>query len=61
MGSAFSFEYKEAIPRLKLILESVSHKKILLLRIDIPKSPQQIDLENNISVSPTYKKHDTSD
>jgi hypothetical protein len=61
MGSALSFEYKEAIRHLQLILESVSHKKILLLRIDIAKSPRRINLENNLSVSPTYKKYNTSD
>jgi hypothetical protein len=61
MGTALSFEYKEATRRLQLILESVSHKKILLLGIDIAKSPRRIDLGYNLSVSPTYKKYNTID
>ncbi|HEX6283035.1 MAG TPA: hypothetical protein VFZ67_12480 [Nitrososphaera sp.] len=51
-----SFEYKEAIPRLQLIADTVSHK-IILSTIDIAKIAQQITLEKNLLVSSTYKKY----
>ena len=55
MGRTLSFEYDEAIPRLQLLADSVSHK-ILLATIDIAKTAQHIALENNLPVSSTYKK-----
>src|SRR5918994_1351844 len=55
MGSTFSFEYDEAIPRLQLLADIVSHK-IILSTIDIAKTAQQIALENNLPISSTYKK-----
>jgi hypothetical protein len=55
MGRTLSFEYDEAIPRLQLLADSVSHK-IILATIDIAKTAQHIALENNLPVSSTYKK-----
>ncbi len=55
MGRTLSFEYDEAIPRLQLLADVVSHK-IILATIDIAKTAQQIALENNLPVSSTYKK-----
>jgi allophanate hydrolase subunit 2 len=55
MGRTLSFEYDEAIPRLQLLADVISHK-ILLATIDIAKTAQQIALENNLPVSSTYKK-----
>jgi hypothetical protein len=61
MGSTLSFEYKEAVRCLQLIVDGVSHKKILLT-IDIANTSQQIALENNLPVSSAYnKKYDTGD
>ncbi len=55
MGRTLSFEYDEAIPRLQLLADVVSHK-IILATIDIAKTAQQIALENNLPISSTYKK-----
>ena len=55
MGGTLSFEYSEAIPRLQLLADIISHK-IILSTIDIAKTAQQIALENNLPVSSTYKK-----
>jgi hypothetical protein len=61
MGSTLSFEYKEAIRCLQLIVGGVSHKKILLT-IDTAMTSQQIALENNLAVSCAYnKKYDAGD
>jgi hypothetical protein len=58
MGSTLSFEYDEAIPRLQLLADIVSHKIILLLStIEIAKTAQQIALENNLPISSTYKQY----
>lgn len=56
MGKTLSFEYNEAIPRLQLLADIVSHK-IILATIDIAKTAQQIAFDNNIPVSPAYQKH----
>jgi len=56
MGRTLSFEYDEAIPRLQLLADIVSHK-ILLSTIDIAKTAQQIALENNLPISSTYKQY----
>jgi hypothetical protein len=56
MGGTLSFEYKEAIPHLQLIADTISHK-IILSTIDIAKTAQQIALEKNLLVSSTYKKY----
>jgi len=55
MGRTLSFEYDEAIPRLQLLADVVSHK-IILATIDIAKTAQQIAVENNLPISSTYKK-----
>jgi hypothetical protein len=56
MGGTLSFEYKEAIPRLQLTADTVSHK-VILSTIDITKTAQQIALEKNLPISSTYKKY----
>jgi hypothetical protein len=56
MRSTLSFEYKEAMPHLQLILATLS-PKIILSTIVIAKSAQPITLENNLLVSSTYKKY----
>jgi hypothetical protein len=55
MSNTLSFEYNEAIPRLQVLADVVSHK-IILSTIDIAKTAQQIALENKLPVSSTYKK-----
>ena len=57
MGSTLSFEHDEAIPRLQLIADIVSHKIILLSTIDIAKTAQQIALENNFPIRSTFKQY----
>ena len=58
MGSTLSFKYKDAIPHLQLIANTVSDKIILLSStIDIAKTAQQIALENNLPISSTYKQY----
>jgi hypothetical protein len=57
MGSTLSFKYKDAIPHLQLIADTVSDKIILSSTIDIAKTAQQIALENNLPISSTYKKY----
>jgi hypothetical protein len=56
MGSTLSFKYKDAIPSLHVITDTVSYTKILST-ISILKAAQQIAFENNIPVSPAYQKH----
>jgi len=56
MGGTLSFEHDEAIPRLQLLADIISHK-IILSTIDIAKTAQQIALENNLPVTSTYKKY----
>lgn len=55
MDNILSFEYNDAIPRLQVLADIVSHK-IILSTIDIAKTAQQIALENKLPVSSTYKK-----
>ena len=57
MGNSLSFEYDEAIPRLQLIADIVSHKIIILSTIDIAKTAQQIALQNNLPICSTYKQY----
>jgi hypothetical protein len=57
MGSTLSFQHDEAIPRLQLIADIVSHKIILLSTIDIAKTAQQIALENNFPICSTFKQY----
>ena len=56
MGRTLSFEYDEAIPRLQLLADSVSHK-IILATIDIAKTAQQLGLEDNVTVTSRHKKY----
>jgi hypothetical protein len=56
MGSTLSFEYKEAIPRLQLIADTIS-RKIILSIIDIAKTAQQLAVEKNLPVSSIHKKY----
>jgi hypothetical protein len=57
MGRILSFETnEEAIPRLQLLADIVSHK-IILATIDIAKTVQQIALENNLTLSFRQKKY----
>lgn len=55
IDNILSFEYNEAIPRLQVLGDIVSHK-IILSTIDIAKTAQQIAIENKLPVSSTYKK-----
>jgi hypothetical protein len=56
MGSTLSFEYKEAIPRLQLIADTIS-RKIVLSTIDNAKTAQQLAVEKNLPVSSIHKKY----
>jgi hypothetical protein len=56
MGSTLSFEYKEAIPHLQLIADTLS-RKTLLSTIDIAKTAQQLTLEKNLPVSSKHKEY----
>lgn len=49
------FGYDEAIPRLQILSDIVSHK-IILSTIEIGKSAQQVATENELPLSSTYKK-----
>ncbi len=57
MGSTLSFEHDEAIPRLQLIADIVSHKIIVLSTIDIAKTAQQIAMKNNFPIRSTFKQY----
>jgi hypothetical protein len=52
MGSTLSYEYKEVIPRLQLIADTVS-PIIALSTIDNARTTQMIASENNFLVSYT--------
>jgi hypothetical protein len=52
MGSTLSYEYKEVIPRLQLIADTVS-PMIVLSTIDNARTAQTIALEKNLLVSYT--------
>jgi hypothetical protein len=56
MGSTLSFEYKDAIPHLRLIADTLFDKIILSSLIDIAKTALQTASENNLPISSTYKK-----
>lgn len=49
MGSTLSFEYKEVIPRLQLIADTVS-PGIVLSAVDSASTAQTLALENNLLV-----------
>ena len=51
MGSTLSFKYKEVIPRLQLIPDTVSPGIVLLLSaVDSARIAQTLALENNLLV-----------
>lgn len=54
MGSTLSFEQRDAIPRLQVIVHIVSDKIILSSTNDIANTAQQIALESNLPISSTY-------
>jgi hypothetical protein len=56
MGGTLSVEYKEAIPRLQLISDILSHV-IILSTIDIAKTSQPIALEKNLAICSAFKKY----
>ena len=49
MGSTLSFEYKEVIPRLQLIADTIS-PRIVLSAVDSARTAQTLALENNLLV-----------
>jgi hypothetical protein len=49
------FRYEEAIPRLQVLSDIVSHK-IILSTIETSKTAQQVASENDLPLSSTYKK-----
>jgi predicted transcriptional regulator len=49
------YDYQEALPRLQVLADVVSHK-IILSTIEEAKTAQQIASENGLPVSSTYKK-----
>jgi hypothetical protein len=50
-----SFQYNEALPLLQELADRISNK-IILSTIEMPKTAQQIALENGLPLSSTYKK-----
>ena len=54
MGS-LTFENGQAVPLLQELADRISHA-IILSTIDIPRTAQQIALENSLPISSTYKK-----
>jgi hypothetical protein len=49
MGNTLSLEYKEVIPRLQLIADTVS-PRIVLSAVDSTRTAQTLALENNLLV-----------
>ncbi|HLG36549.1 MAG TPA: hypothetical protein VI338_00305 [Nitrososphaera sp.] len=54
-SNMLTFDYEEALPRLQVLADIVSHK-IILSTIEEAKTAQQIALENELPLSSTYKK-----
>ncbi|HKU48420.1 MAG TPA: hypothetical protein VJP79_00595 [Nitrososphaera sp.] len=54
-SNILTFEYEEALPRLQVLADVVSHK-IILSTIEEAKTAQQISVENELPLSSTYKK-----
>jgi hypothetical protein len=50
-----TYEYEEALPRLQVLADMVSHK-IILSTIEEAKTAQQIAAQNELPLSSTYKK-----
>ena len=54
-SNILTFEYEEALPRLQVLADAMSHK-IILSTIEDAKTAQQIAFENDLPLSSTYKK-----
>jgi len=54
-SNVLTFDYEEALPRLQVLADIVSHK-IILSTIEEAKTAQQIASENELPLSSTYKK-----
>lgn len=54
-ANILTFDYDEALPRLQVLADAVSHK-IILSTIEEAKTAQQIAIENGLPLSSTYKK-----
>lgn len=54
-SNILTFEYEEALPRLQVLADVISHKIILSI-IEDAKTAQQIAVENDLPLSSTYKK-----
>ena len=54
-SNMLTFDYEEALPRLQVLADIVSHK-IILSTIEDAKTAQQIAFENELPLSSTYKK-----
>jgi hypothetical protein len=50
MGSTLSFKYKEVIPRLQLIADTVSPGIVLSAVVDSARIAQTLAMENNLLV-----------
>jgi hypothetical protein len=55
VANVLTFDYQQALPRLQVLSDVVSHK-IILSTIEEAKTAQQIALENELPLSSTYKK-----
>ena len=55
MIESLSFDDGQVVPLLQELGDRISHT-IILSTIDIPKTAQQISLENDLPLSSTYKK-----
>ena len=54
-SNVLTFDYEEALPRLQVLSDIVSHK-IILSTIEEAKTAQEIASENELPLSSTYKK-----
>lgn len=54
-ANVLTFDYQEALPRLQVLSDVVSHK-IILSTIEEAKTAHQIASENELPLSSTYKK-----
>ena len=54
-SNVLTFDYEEALPRLQVLAEVISHK-IILSTIEEARTAQEIALENELPLSSTYKK-----
>jgi hypothetical protein len=54
-SNVLTFDYEEALPRLQVLADMISHK-IILSTIEEARTAQEIALENELPLSSTYKK-----